>query len=102
MQKQIIALVIYIHVSYTADEQFSWAQIFDGFNLSGADTHEIKPTERSNNYARRSGKSAPAADDRENSREVCCIAVEMEPGTVIGHKPQEGVTCALRCIVTGR
>ena len=25
----------------------------------------------------------------------------MEPGTVVGHYPWEGVTCALHCIVTG-
>ena len=47
-------------------------------------------------------KSARAADDQENLRKVCCIAVEKEPGTVVGHLPWEGVTCALRCIVTGQ
>ena len=43
-------------------------------------------------------KSARAADDQENSQEVCCIAVKKEPGTVVGHLPWEGVTCALCCI----
>ena len=47
-------------------------------------------------------KSARAADDRENSGKVCCIAVEKEHGTIVGHLPREGLTCALRCIVTGR
>ena len=36
-----------------------------------------------------SNKSARAADDQENLREVCCIGVEKEPGTFVGHLPHQ-------------
>ena len=52
-------------------------------------------------YAQQYGKSAGAADDWENSQDVRCIAVEIEPGNVVSHQPRECVMCALRCIVTG-